>query len=187
MKHEPKHPFRREMRQGRSNPAGPLPAEFDRRLVEVDEKLARRAASQTPRIGLTDRVFRASVSHLPAQQDHSPLRFPRTVRTPVWGQLAMAASVAVAFVVAAWFHSAVTTPTGTDGLVHHTPPPAVESMPLADDQAASAPPSAPQMLSPEVEHLLFDGESDYLLNTRDLSHADAVDDLHRIYEQLSEL
>lgn len=187
MKHEPKHPFSRETRQRRSNPAGQLPAEFDRRLVELDQKLSGQAESQPTPVGLAERVFRASVSLLPHQHEHASLRFPRSVRTPVWGQLAMAASVAVAFVVAAWFHSATTTtPSDSDGFVHHTPPPIVESMLSAGDRDA-ADSTRPQLLSPEVEHLLFDGESDYLLDTRDLTHADAVDDLHRIYEHLSEL
>lgn len=194
MKNEPNNPsFMRETRRRRSNSAGELPAEFDRHLVELDRKLSRNAASEPTPTGLAERVYRASVSLLPGRVQHDRLRFSRRVRTPVWGQLAMAASVAVAFVVAAWFHSSTILPGDSEqGLAQHSPTLPEER--TADTGERRSPHEHEQhlsrraeLLSPEALRLLFDGGSDYLLDTRDLTHAEAVDDLHRLYERLSEL
>lgn len=193
MKHEQNNPsFMRETRQRRLDSAGELPAEFDRRLVELDRKLARQAASQPVPSGLAERVYRASVSLLPGRVEYGRLRFARSVRTPVWGQLAMAASVAVAFVVAAWFHTSTITPSAPDqGYVFHGPPIAdVAPEQIGRDQPRERGVILAQraeLLSPDALRLLFDGGSDYLFDTRDLTHAEAVDDLHRVYEHLSEL
>jgi len=191
MKYEPNNPFMRETRRHRSSSAGELPAEFDRRLVELDQKLSRQAASEPVPPQLADGVFRASVSRLPAGRETAPLRFPRRVPRPVWGQLAMAASVALACMVGVWFHHSPSAPSVDDSFVHRTLSPSGGTTDLAGSAIESTPLDRVghdvELLSPDAMHLLLDGGSDYLIDTRDLTHAQAVDDLYRVYEHLSEL
>jgi hypothetical protein len=194
MNRDPRHPSHAETTQARANSAGPLPAEFDRRLVAVDDALARKAGSvSTPR-GLNERVYRASVSHLPAHPADAPLRFPQraaaSMRSSAWGRLAVAASVALACVVAAWFHTSAptTAPSERESIAQHTPASADELETTALPSPVAVTPTRIERLSPAAVWLLHEAtQSGYLYDTRDLTHEEAVSDLALVYEQLSEL
>ncbi len=87
----------------RRRPRGPEhvyegPAE----LREVDELLGRHARGQPVPAGLIDRVFDASVGMLPSRRRRREpaLRLQPVVATFLWGRLALAASIALAFFVA---------------------------------------------------------------------------------------
>ena len=138
----------------------PLPADFPASLRQADELLAREAGQAPVPAGLTDRVFRASVAGLPARRLEPPKR--RLVagavplRLATWGRLAMAASVALAFVVALRLMR--------------------EQAPAPLDLARTA------ALPVEVEWLLMeqagtDGEVTYLLDTRDMTFAELAGEL----------
>jgi hypothetical protein len=68
----------------------------------VDELLGRYARRQPVPAGLIDRVFDASVGMLPSRRRRREraLRLQPLVTTSLWGRLAMAASIALAFFVA---------------------------------------------------------------------------------------
>jgi hypothetical protein len=71
-------------------------------LREVDELLGRYARQQPAPAGLIERVFDASVGMLPSRRRGEPaLRLQPLITTSQWGRLAMAASIALAFFVAA--------------------------------------------------------------------------------------
>lgn len=76
-----------------------LPAEYDEQMVQVDAMLTKAVSAQDVPAGLTQRVYEASVSHLPSQR---VLQFsanqPANSR-PMFSRLSMAAAVALAVVV----------------------------------------------------------------------------------------
>ena len=70
-------------------------------LREVDDLLGRYARREPVPDGLIERVFDASVGMLPARRRRQhPLRLQPVITTSLWGRLAMAASIALAFFVA---------------------------------------------------------------------------------------
>jgi hypothetical protein len=69
-------------------------------LREVDELLGRYARREPVPAGLVERVFDASVGMLPSRRRQPVLRLQPVITTSLWGRLAMAASIALAFVVA---------------------------------------------------------------------------------------
>ena len=93
---------------------GPLPPGFEPELREIDDLLSRRARRAETPAGLADRIFRASVDLLPApavRREKTPLvhvvrrrLLPRLGPTAQWrGYAALAASLGLAFVLAALF------------------------------------------------------------------------------------
>jgi hypothetical protein len=70
-------------------------------LREVDELLGRHARQQPVPAGLIERVFDASVGMLPSRRREPALRLQPVITTSHWGRLAMAASIGLAFFVAA--------------------------------------------------------------------------------------
>jgi hypothetical protein len=72
-------------------------------LREVDELLEWHARQQPVPAGLIDRVFDASVGLLPSHRPRRQpvLRLQPTIMDSLWSRLAMAASIALAFIVAA--------------------------------------------------------------------------------------
>ncbi|MDY7109792.1 MAG: hypothetical protein SYC29_14245 [Planctomycetota bacterium] len=94
----------------------PLPGGFEPELRAIDELLGRHASRAEAPAGLTRRVFRASVGDLPARRPGpgresapQPLRARRLFAAsarPQWrGGLALAASLGLAFVIAALYLS----------------------------------------------------------------------------------
>ncbi|MHC4127799.1 MAG: hypothetical protein ACYTE6_15905 [Planctomycetota bacterium] len=69
-------------------------------LREVDELLGRHARQQPVPAGLIERVFDASVGMLPSRRREPALGLRPVITTSLWGRLAMAASIALAFFVA---------------------------------------------------------------------------------------
>lgn len=69
-------------------------------LREVDELLGRYARREPVPAGLVERVFDASVGMLPGRPRQPALRLQPVITTSLWGRLAMAASIALAFFVA---------------------------------------------------------------------------------------
>lgn len=71
-------------------------------LREVDELLEWHARQQPVPAGLIDRVFDASVGLLPSRRPRRQpvLRLEPAITGSLWGRLAMAASIALAFIVA---------------------------------------------------------------------------------------
>jgi hypothetical protein len=66
----------------------------------VDELLGRYARREPIPAGLVERVFDASVGMLPGRPRQPALRLQPVITTSLWGRLAMAASIALAFFVA---------------------------------------------------------------------------------------
>jgi hypothetical protein len=143
-------------------------------LRPIDEMLAREAAGQPLPPGLTQRVYDASVTHLPGsavarRRSRSFWVEPLVQgRFATWGRLAMAASIAVAFMV---------------------------SLQVMQFQPkAGMPTAAAVVLSPDEELVLFDleagvdrvlglvsdsplGEVENILLTRDMTFRDLTADL----------
>jgi hypothetical protein len=70
-------------------------------LRAVDELLGRYAHRQLTPAGLIDRVFDASVGLLPSRRRREHvLRLQPAITDSLWGRLAMAASIGLAFIVA---------------------------------------------------------------------------------------
>ncbi len=70
-------------------------------LRQVDELLLRYARREPVPAGLVERVFDASVGMLPSRHQRQPvLRLQPVITTSLWGRLAMAASITLAFFVA---------------------------------------------------------------------------------------
>jgi hypothetical protein len=134
-------------------PLDPLPAEFDADLRALDGLLAAAAASSPVPRRLADLVYDASVGLL------VPRRTFRieTFRQTVWSRLAMAASLGLAFVLAA---GALRRPSPAEGAAMLT--------------------AGPVQLLMESEGQSFD----YLLDTRDLTYDELNADLYRILEQV---
>jgi hypothetical protein len=135
-------------------PAEPLPPDFDRELREIDALLQASAARTSIPRDLADTVYDATVGLLWRRQAPIPLR---ATRSPVWSQLAMAASLGLAFLVAAVFMR-------------------------APDQMEQ--PVSLGVLPVEAERLLFEPSVDYLLDTRDLTYTDLLGDLERLEREL---
>jgi hypothetical protein len=77
-----------------------LPGDLESSLVVIDKQLAADAAQQAVPEGLIDRVYDASVELLPDDQ-LAPIPITLRFSKSSWGRLAMAASLAVAFVLGA--------------------------------------------------------------------------------------
>ena len=81
----------------------PLPDEFSSDERALDALIAQDVANQSHPKGLTDRIYTASVDFLPVQAEQPALRFPAQERTrlthPLWGRLALAACLVLAFFV----------------------------------------------------------------------------------------
>lgn len=139
----------------------PLPGVFSPEMRAVDDELRAQARQAEIPLGLSDRVFAASVKQLPVDLPGAGdrrLRFPFqswTARHGVWGQLAMAASVALAFGVALWFVYGPHTKRATG----------------ASDTAASLA-AALRPLSSEPDP--FESDFSYLLETSDLNSAEDI-------------
>ena len=134
----------------------PLPGDFAPELQAIDDRLAQLASRSVAPLGLTDRVFDASVEKLPSERLVSRrLRFVDRVwgRQIAWGQFAMAASVALAFGIALWF---VQGP--------HTKP--IENVAIHN---ADVEVSVATMLQSHLEN-----EFDYLLETSELTSSDEI-------------
>lgn len=146
-------------------PAEPLPAEFDDGLREIDALLARRASLTSVPRHLADAVYDATLGLFWERQD--PLRLPsRTPRRTIFGRLAMAATLAMACLIAARF---ITPPVEAD----------------ANVQMAG-------LLPAEVEQIIMesplaaDDETDYLylFDAHGVSYEDISGDLDQIVEEL---
>ena len=137
----------------------PLPAIFSPEMRAVDDELRAQARQVEIPLGLSDRVFAASVKELPRELPGAGdrrLRFPSwAVRHGVWGQLAMAASVALAFGIALWFVYG----------------PHTKRAAGASDTAASLA-AALRPLSAEPDP--FENDFSYLLETSDLNSAEDI-------------
>jgi hypothetical protein len=160
----------------------PLQSELPPDLERIDESLADLAKRDQAPPGLTDRIYEASVSALPrlrlrgrAAAGPQRMRFHR----PVWGQLAMAASIGLAFVLVAWFLSMPTgAPDRNDLIAERTDAPVVRTVARHSVR-----------LTPEAEWLLletgFNGERiSYLVETRDITFADLRSESERLFDEL---
>ncbi|MHC4947654.1 MAG: hypothetical protein ACYTG1_05265 [Planctomycetota bacterium] len=150
----------------------PLPGDFEPELLDLDARLVRDARHGRVPSGLVDRVFRASAGLLPAPAP-LPLRSPGVPATgALWGRLAMAASVGLAFVVGSWLLRAERTRPG----------------PPVHVAVAPAGLATSRVLDREAEQVLFgaDGSSEvgYLLETRDLTLDDLSSELAMLVAEL---
>lgn len=157
-------------------------------LRHVDASLAEMAAREAMPVGLADRTYEASVTALPKQRlrlrgriqttsVHRPLRFHRTA----WGQLAMAASVALAFVIGAMFLSDQPVLQDMSGMTAHHGESSTVVTPVALTR--------PALLSREAEQELFGANFNgdrfaYIVETRDVTHSDVLRDLNRLLDDL---
>lgn len=153
-------------------------ADLPPELRRLDDALADLASVGPTPPGLTERVYAASVSELPARlrlvgSRRASARTVTWLSRPAWGQLAMAAGLALAFVVGAWFLAGQ----GPG----HSPGVSSSGTMRADGTGAAAQPVvrtvAMRSLSPEAELLLWESLNDgdsarYLVLSRDASLAD---------------
>jgi hypothetical protein len=152
----------------------PLPQGFEPELRAIDDLLRRHAAEAEVPPGLARRVFAASVDELSARRrrprrEAAPeparhrLAFPVSARRQWRGGLALAASLGLAFVIAAVYLSG----SGADA----TPPPSSLAEALAFD------------IDWQVADV--DREVDYLLETAALmSEADVTGELDGLFPEL---
>jgi hypothetical protein len=140
----------------------PLPGDFSPRLQSIDERLSEVARQGSVPLGLSQRIFAASVERLPAQvRNERGLRFVDRVwsNRTAWGQFAMAASVAVAFGVAFWFVQGPHTKP-VENIAHHNAEPDVSLAAML------------RHLPSGQSHLEHD--FDYLLETREMTSPDPI-------------
>ncbi|MHC4991741.1 MAG: hypothetical protein ACYTGC_12250 [Planctomycetota bacterium] len=84
----------------------PLPSGFDDELREIDLLLQANAARTSVPRDLADTVYDMTVGLLWQRQQPLPFKPAARRMQTVWSRLAMAASLALAFLVAAWFMQA---------------------------------------------------------------------------------
>ena len=151
----------------------PLPSDYPEDLVSLDAQLSQMASRQDLPEGLVDRVFTSSRVYLAAPADLVALK-PERVSTPhfgmralrtMWsGRLAMAASLAVAFLTTIMLMRLPLT------MVESTTPVTV----LVND-----------LDWPDGEPVFIEDEVAYLFETEDLtSHDDLADDIQSILAEL---
>jgi hypothetical protein len=142
----------------------PLPAGVEPELRRVDDLLAVVASEASVPRHLADLVYDATVGWVWQRQAPLSLKAARMSRATQWGRLAMAAAVALAFVVGA--------------SVSHRP--VMQSPPLA----------MAGMLPLEAEHLLMEPAASeaagvwYLLETRDVTFDELTGDLQNLVDEL---
>ncbi|HRP62124.1 MAG TPA: hypothetical protein PK400_02400 [Phycisphaerales bacterium] len=170
--------------QSRPQPEN-LPADFEPSLIHLDDLIGEMLLADVDESGafdaVADRLFAASVAHLPKVQPRDTRwRFPRfaeapLLRTPIWSRLAMAACVGMAFVVGAvLMHS----PQGQPGdRIAVVTPSVNDSGNVAIVQPETDTFTA---LSRNAEWLLLDSSVAYLLDTRDMTLADLARDIARV-------
>ncbi len=153
------------------------PGLLDPELRRLDARLTNQARRLDVPPGLADRVFEASVGHLPARR----LRFTPTPRQTIrirrqrLGRLALAAGIALAFVLSARMLQSITPTTTPEQLAIHTPPHATPNDQIPVDMQGS---SQLVALSMNAERLLYEfaaptGEDiSYLAETRYTTLAD---------------
>jgi hypothetical protein len=184
---------------------GPLPPAFPPGtigpdLMRLDARLTHelRSLPTPPAPGLADRVFEASVGHLPSRrlrlvgaEGRVVVRIA-TLRRVSWGRVALAASVLLGVGVA-WNimnRSAAPTPGGLARLdVSPVEPPIVIP---ADPRAAISAGADANALSPEAEGLLLQAlamsdqtDLSYLPLALDLSYYDIAEDLANVFAGLT--
>lgn len=164
-------------------------------LQRVDRLLAAEArqSRRLPR-GVLKRLTAASRGYLPIEAAPASLPFQRAARarsrTSVWGQLAMAACIGLAFVVAGWFgHHASVTP--TEDVAIHEADDVRETATVRDMRPERSPgaESLADALGTGTEWLLLgfdDDEISVLLETADMSLNDLASELATL-ERISNL
>jgi hypothetical protein len=164
---------------------GPLPREFEAELRRIDDLLARGAMPIVTPVGLIDRVFTASARLLPvplvnaggdrrlrlAGAGDLPRHHRRAVTASSWGRLALAASVALAFVMAGRF---IAVQVGGESPILVQRPHSLERLAVLRAPADSR----------NLEQYLMNGhgelqltELDYLLVTNDTTFSDLAAEL----------
>ena len=152
----------------------PLPADFDSEAQQVDALLSAQARRTAVPMGLTDRVFEASVKSLPRSRQPA-LRLAGsaadvqrrhvlfTLHRTAWGRAAMAASVAIVCGVA-WLMLQSSPAPSPDGslLAIHTAGPDANSLAASGD------------MLPVGSLDQLDNDMGYLLNTDTLTSMDEV-------------
>lgn len=133
----------------------PLSAEYGLDLQEIDDLLQRSARRTSIPRELADNVYDVTVGLLLKRLDPIPLA---SRRETAWTRLAMAASLGLAFLVAALFMR-------------------------VPAQAAHSP-SASTVSILEVERLFVEPSVDYLLETRDITYTDLLSDLDCIEREM---
>lgn len=160
-------------------------------LHRLDQLLAQAASREQIPSGLSGRVYDASVSDLPKPRlrlrgralttststAHRNVRIHRTA----WGQLAMAASLALAFVVGAMFWGDPSGIPDIRGFAVNDRAAEVTVTPVAYEQ--------PGRLSREAERELFVSSASgdrfaYLFETRDMTHSEILGDLTSLLDDL---
>ncbi len=151
----------------------PLPSDYPEDLISLDAQISQMAAEQNLPEGLTDRVFAASRVHLAASDDrtatipdrlHRPHFGVRVLRTMWSGRLAMAASLAVAFLTTIMLMRLPLTKMET----------AIPATVLVSD-----------LDWPDGEPVFIEDEVAYLFETEDLtSHDNLADDIQSILAEL---
>ncbi|MHC5025924.1 MAG: hypothetical protein ACYTGR_04090 [Planctomycetota bacterium] len=138
----------------------PLGEGYDAELLEIDALLSANAARTSIPRDLSNLVYDVTVG-LVLKRQTEPLRLTRAA--PVWGRLAMAAALGLAFMVAIW--SLSTQSRGVD--------------PGIGGALASA---AEEILMQEGVN--EDSGLWYLLETRDATSTDLVNDLEQVVSEL---
>lgn len=171
------HPRQPEARSTTPESPDALPPDTEASLIALDRQLRDLARLQPTPPGLVDRVYRASVGRLP-QAVPATLPFRRSAadprRTWWWGQVALAASLGLAFVLA--------------GRVLLAPTPEGQNNPTM--LAANSSPTdrmisdADLLTDDEIRLLMPESDVDYLLATRTLTMDELNGDVDRLYADL---
>jgi hypothetical protein len=154
----------------------PLPGRFERELQEIDDLVGRAAAGMHVPSGLAERIFQASVDRLIGSPRSLPLEPVARWRFRAAGlsRLALAASLALAFIIAAQFVQ--------------TPGRPITNVVMASDTSSDVEwllVDRPENWSSEGSRSLIEFESDpnaveSILETRDLSFDELSRDLSNL-------
>ncbi len=173
------------MRQHFPHSEIPSEAHLPSELRVTDELLAQMVAREPVPAGLNERIFRASVTALPARlrlhraTRHAAPAGPRRLQfhRPVWGQLAMAASIGIAFVVAVWFLAQPGVQPGSHLIAEHSAEPMIHAVAHRSTT-----------LTPDAEWLLLEtggsAYSSHLVETRDLTYVELQRESQRFFDEL---
>lgn len=156
----------------------------DPSLHRVDEMLDRLAQRESVPTQLAWRTFAASAKHLPgrARQSSAWRRVSRSrIHTSFWGQVAMAASVALTFIAASWLLIPTPGPSQDNGYaLHETPEAAVDRSRSAQPAVASPTFRTAESMTWVVRH----SELDYLYEASGTTLADLTGDVASIRADL---
>lgn len=155
-----------------SRPLESLPIDFAWELRRLDERIAETVADEQTPAGLVDRVYAASVEQLPMRNRRPRQRATVDRGHALMGRLALAASLGLAFMVAALV---LRTPTTEPAPIND-----VEVVPIAKTTDCCTPLSQEALLVLAGWSEEDEAGVAYLVDTHGTTLADVTDELERV-------